>query len=544
MKGMPDNSADAIVTDPPYELTSITKRYGKKNCKPCGSGKDGSFRRLSKGFMGKEWDATGIAMSPEVWRECLRVAKPGAFLLSFGGTRTFHRIACATEDAGWVMINTMNWLYGSGFPKNADISKGMDKSAGARRKETTEPHPYAGRGSAQSKQTVNLSGSPDRKQFVDAPVTPEAERWDGFGTALKPAWEPVLLFQKPIEGAMTDEIREITGWKRWYVHNGRWSWEGDSEADWKKSDVYEACKKYGLEWWEEKKDKDIERFIYRRRWDALVPHGQGRHSLIGKNGRVVLKRWPYRNKKRVNNVANVLKWGVGGLNLGGCKIGNDPVQINRLERWSGFGQEKRPDYTPTQSKGRWPSNTILSHSLFCEDGRCVNDCPIRMLDEQSGELKSHGGGKASYGGTFGSGAPVTDKTAMERFRGDKGGASRFFYCTKVMPKERNAGLAEFEDRMQHRTNSGGIEREKRWAPKITKNDHPTIKPIPLLRYLCRLVCPPGGTILDMFMGSGSTGCAAALEGLDFVGIEKEKDYFKIAEARIQHFKEQYDADRK
>lgn len=502
MAELEENSIHAIVCDPPYELTSITKRFGKKEAAPAKHGTDGRFSRLSKGFMGCTWDGTGIAMRPAVWEQALRVAKPGAYLLAFGGSRTFHRLACAIEDAEWVLRDTMMWVTGQGFPKSHDVSTAIDRKAGAKRKVVGVKRGVGGenlndivRGVPVRQTTdeggkgVGAYGAGAKQIPVDVPITepatPEAKQWDGFGTALKPAWESVLLFQKPLEGATSEEIRRITGWRRWYTYNGRWSWHGTSDEEWRKSGVYKACEEYGLVWWEEEKeDGSIERFIYRRRWDALVSWGQGRYSLIGKNKRKVIKRWPYKNKRYVDNVANSLKWGCGALNISACRIGADNVQINKLKKWSGFGQEKRPNYTPEQSQGRWPANFLLSHSsecvkrkayighlgnqprlLFERDGippddsleklnvwRCAHDCPVQMLDEQSGVLKSgfmkagqmrkRSEGRGGYHGGFVGGA--TENGTY----GDQGGASRFFYCSKASRRERNAGLEGFEEKVK------------------------------------------------------------------------------------------------
>ena len=179
LAGIPPGTFTACVTDPPYEL----------------------------GFMGKEWDKAGISFQPQTWEAVLRVLKPGGFLLAFGGTRTFHRIAVAIENAGFQIRDCVSWLYGSGFPKSLDISKAIDKQTGAERG-IGEPHPYASRGTAQSKQSINLSGSPDREQFISTPSTPAAQLWDGWGTSLKPAWEPVIVAMKPLDGTFADNALE------------------------------------------------------------------------------------------------------------------------------------------------------------------------------------------------------------------------------------------------------------------------------------------------------------------------------------------------
>ena len=550
MRGMEENSVDAIVCDPPYELTSIVKRFGKKGSAPAKQGTDGRFSRLSKGFMGKTWDGTGIAMRPEVWEECLRVTKPGAYLLAFGGTRTFHRLACAIEDAGWTLKDTLSWNYGSGFPKSHDVSKALDRKAGAE---------------------------------------PKAKQWDGFGTALKPAWEPIILAQKPIEGACSEELHAITRWRRWHTKAPKESWRGkpEEEESWHASKCYKICQTHGLDYWERPADEgNIERWVFERRWDALEPKAQGRHVVIGKNKRVVLSRKQYKNKQYVCDAANVLKWGCGALNIDACRIGatdkqlaekyasvkNAPARKNSI-----YGKDARArsdSRLEPHHQGRWPANFLLSHTIFCEKVgereakgyqvntysgrgpfgksmvgekyesekqggqmvdvyRCIPDCPVGMLDEQSGETvtRPHGG----------KGERLDTQGAGWRFRrmpstlSDRGGASRFFYCAKASRRERNAGLEGFGETITDDGRDKPIDNPYLRGETKRSNSHPTVKPIALLCYLCRLVTPPAGTVLDCFTGSGSTGCAAALEGFEFIGIEKEKGYAEIARARIAHF---------
>lgn len=566
MQGMEENSVDAVVCDPPYELTSIVKRFGKKGAAPAKPGTDGRYARLSRGFMGKEWDGTGVGMRPEVWRECLRIAKPGAYLLAFGGTRTFHRLACAVEDAGWILRDTMMWCYGSGFPKSHDASKALDRKAGVEREVVGKNPTY------RKDQDDAPSFSLQRNPNLTAPATPEAKYWDGWGTALKPAWEPILLFQKPIEGALHSEIHGITGWRRWHMTIPKKAWTGkaEDEKSWKQSQCYKRCKKYGLEWWEkEAEEGKVERWIFERRWLALEPKTQGRHVIIGKNKRVVLKRIKYKDRIVKNTAANIIKWRCGALNIEACMIrysSKDDLEESLAKNpgkkdafTSGVYGKDRPQQS-VNTQGRWPANFLLSHTIFCKktgerevegyainrftDGakpfgggaghpyesekqgkqmeeiwECVPECPVRMLDAQSGETvtRPHGG----------KGERLDTQKAGWGFRrmpstlSDRGGASRFFYCAKVSRREKKAGLSAEHNLF--------IRREEK------RLNHPTIKPIALMRYLCRLVTPPNGVVLDPFLGSGSTGCAAALEGFPFVGVEKEKEYIEIARAKLAYW---------
>ena len=203
MAKMPDNSVDSIVTDPPYHLQSIVKRFGGKtarNTPAMNTTAGGVFARKAVGFMGKTWDGGDVAYNVEVWQEALRILKPGGHLLSFGGSRTYHRMACAIEDAGFEIRDQIMWVYGSGFPKSLDVSKAIDKAAGAKREVvgTYEAH------------DIRKAGLMDRKGSmaveVTAPATPEAKQWEGWGTALKPAHEPIVVARKPLDGTVANNV--------------------------------------------------------------------------------------------------------------------------------------------------------------------------------------------------------------------------------------------------------------------------------------------------------------------------------------------------
>ena len=194
-----ENSIDACITDPPYGLTTITKRFGKKDSKPTQFGKDGSFARLTKGFMGKEWDGSGIEQNVEFWEKVYKVLKPGSYLLAFGGTRTFHRIACAIEDAGFEIRDTIMWLYGSGFPKSHNIGLDIDKKQGC----SDRGHRIA---------TANRN-HPDGTLEPNGENLPKYEgrtelgkKWQGWGPALKPAYEPIIVARQPIEKTVADNV--------------------------------------------------------------------------------------------------------------------------------------------------------------------------------------------------------------------------------------------------------------------------------------------------------------------------------------------------
>lgn len=206
-------SFDSCVCDPPYHLTSIVKRFGAVNAAPAQFGTDGAFSRASRGFMGKVWDGGDVAFRPETWAAVWRVLKPGAYLLAFSGTRTYHRMVCAIEDAGFEVRDQIGWMFGQGFPKSHDVSKGIDKAAGAERSEIV--------GSKLGRPGMAKDGSNQRNGFdnafggaalgimasdIAAPATPEAAQWSGWGTALKPAWEPIVLARKPLIGTVAANV--------------------------------------------------------------------------------------------------------------------------------------------------------------------------------------------------------------------------------------------------------------------------------------------------------------------------------------------------
>jgi len=346
--------------------------------------------------MGKNWDH-GVP-GEAFWREVIRVAKPGAHLLAFGGTRTFHRLAVAIEDAGWEIRDTVMWVYGSGFPKSHNVSKAIDKMAGAERG-VIGPKVYAG-GHVQNhgggKQGYN-EWKAEGVYTEDAPATEAAQQWEGWGTALKPAWEPIIVARKPVEGTVAQ---------------------------------------------------------------------------------------------------NVLKHGTGAINVDGCrvpgKLEGDPHRFSKTDGGA-FNNFSKSEPVVRQ-EGRFPANLI-------HDG---SDEVVRLFPVTGGGSYSKSGGRNINGPSraFGSFNQAI-KNAPDNY-GDTGTAARFFYCAKASKRDRGEN-----------------------------NNHPTVKPTDLMRHLCRLVTPLGGTVLDPFTGSGSTGKAAAFEGMRFVGIEKDQEYFGMACRRIE-----------
>jgi len=360
LPGLPDESVSAVVTDPPYGLA----------------------------FMGKRWDYD--VPSVEVWAECLRVLKPGGHLLAFAGTRTQHRMAVRIEDAGFEIRDMIAWVYGSGFPKSLDVSKAIDKAAGAER----EVVGVAGKsGASRSCMAGDFAGG---EYMATAPATPEAKQWQGWGTALKPSWECITVARKPLIGTVAE---------------------------------------------------------------------------------------------------NVLQHGTGALNVDGCRVagGERPLIKNAGKadpRGEGFGRKFGSSCDGVTTSGRWPANLIHDGSEEVT-GLFPETAPAKQADR----------GKGIDGATF---KHASGAESGVRGHNDAGGsAARFFYTAKADKADRGPG-----------------------------NNHPTVKPLDLMRYLVRLVCPIGGVVLDPFSGSGTTLAAAQAEGCLAIGVEREAAYCEIIKGRF------------
>lgn len=368
-------SIDSIVTDPPYEL----------------------------GFMNKAWDSSGVAFQPDTWKRCFNVLKSGGYLLAFGGSRTFHRIACAIEDAGFEIRDTIMWIYGSGFSKSMNIGLAIDRRNGAE----------------------TVLGNEKVLQ------TEEARKWEGWGTCLKPAYEPIIIARKPLKGSCID---------------------------------------------------------------------------------------------------NVMTYGTGGINIDECRVPmgkkdidmiNAKASKNPTDNYNHNEAKKYGDYalskaSPANEQGRFPSNVILTYDETDEQEVC-------------------------------GGFPYT------KSNGDiDGSASRYFYCAKASKRDRDEGLDELPDKPIAFSNQAQAELKRGGELQgdglnlgflkilVRKNIHPTVKPVSLMQYLVRLVTPKGGTVLDPFNGSGSTGKAVMYENKDrdagykYIGIDMSEEYLAISKARIDH----------
>jgi len=368
LRNLDSCSIDAVVCDPPYGLGSTTPAQVSSCLQAWSRGE--TWKPKGSGFMGKAWDSW--VPPPELWKKVIRVLKPGGHLIAFAGSRTQDLMSISLRLAGFEVRDTIQWLYGSGFPKSLNIGKAIDK--------------------IQSQ---------------------EAKQYEGYGTALKPAFEPAILCRKPLDGT--------------------------------------------------------------------VAH-------------------------------NVLKHGVGGLNIDGCRIDNqddksDKRGTSRKMHTVGIWSNKKTKIEKAGNgfNGRWPSNVIISEEV-AEDLKKYGKKTNGALKRFAGDFNSHGVVNMTSG--------VKSRIHSRAYESTNGFVSRYFYCAKASRQEREQGLDGHGSRV---------------------NIHPTVKPIDLMRYLCRLITPRNGIILDPFLGSGSTGIAAGLEGFDFVGIEREEEYFEIAKARIEHW---------
>jgi DNA modification methylase len=443
LKDYPDNSFDSIVTDPPYEL----------------------------GFMGKKWDGSGIAYDVELWAECLRVLKPGGYLLAFSGTRTYHRMTCAIEDAGFEIRDMVEWVYGSGFPKSHNISKAIDKINGesGRMYKFTKWMRSTG---ITSKQLDEITGTCMGGHYLtkaSQPAIPTAELWEKMRPHCGdvPEWVDKLVERIEAEREVIGESANgiAGGSKQLAGQDGAWGFEGE----------------YNL---------TAPATPEAQQWDGWGSNLKPAHEPI------CVARKPLAER---TIAANVLEWGTGGINVDGCRVEADWSEYPDSWKRSGNGKKVTSMFGIKANgirtdKGRWPANLI-------HDGS----------DE-----------------------------VLAVFPDSNGSAARFFYCAKASKRDRDEGLDGMEEGQAGIKNASGrgFSETDPYKKIIRRNFHPTVKPTDLMRYLCRLVTPPDGVILDPFCGSGSTGKAAVLEGFNFIGIDKTPEYLPIAERRIAWAQEQ------
>jgi DNA modification methylase len=459
---LPDNSVDSIVTDPPYEL----------------------------GFMGKKWDNSGIAYNVELWKECLRVLKPGGHLLSFGGTRTWHRVAVAIEDAGFEVRDSIAWMYGSGFPKSLDVSKAIDKGTGENRQRQlrfTEWMRQSGLAQKDCAKILELiaknsesAAAMAQHYYTDKtqPAIPTADIFDILKPHLPQVPEEIerLVAERTGIEWTAYKNREVVGSKTAGMGTGKTfgmlQSEGNNAGAKKEVDITAPSTPEAKQW---------------EGWGtALKPAFEP----------IVVARKPL-----IGTVAeNVLTYGTGALNIDGSRIGFRSDNDRKNAEWGskgsadGWGMKAGAEVKETNDAGRWPANVIL------------DEYSAELLDEQSD-------------------------------------ASRFFYVAKASKRDRNEGLDDLEpQRHSDREKDDGVggDNPRNRTNQARQNFHPTVKPTELMKYLIKLVTPPNGTVLDPFTGSGSTGKAALLEGCSFIGIEMTEDYIPIIEGRLRHAEQKLD----
>lgn len=385
-------SVDAVVSDPPYEI----------------------------GFMGRSWDNTGIAYDAAFWKEVFRVLKPGGYVVSFGATRTYHRMAVAIEDAGFEVRDSLHWIYGSGMPKSMDIAKAYDKEAGI----------WRGRAGALLSDNPAMTGGNYARTPKGEPVTEAGWAWKGWGTNLKPGHEPFILARKPVPKTL---------------------------------------------------------------------------------------------------LQNIEAYGLGGLNIDACRMAFEEGEVDfshvqRQQHAGGaiegaFGAARLigTEIQTYKEAGRWPANIVLTHSTDCGLS-CDPECPV-------GRIEAQAPGASRY-------FPVIQPEE----------AAAFYYSAKVSRTERDAGCETLPQRsakeaIQRDPETPGAKNGRAGASRTAeavRNHHPTVKPVKLMEWCIKLTCPPGSTVLDPFMGSGSTGIAAANTGTRFIGIEQNPEYYDIARARVSH----------
>jgi len=363
--------------------------------------------------------------------ECLRILKPGGYLLSFGGTRTYHRMTCAIEDAGFEIRDCICWLYASGFPKSLNIGKQVDKIQGNEREVMGIQILKGNAGvSCKEKGGTYVAGA-SFTGIKDIRITKGNSEWEGWGTALKPAFEPIVVARKPLS------------------------------------------------------EKNV--------------------------------------------ASNVLKWGTGGINVDGSRIGTKIMMEGRAKpsgsgcyQWNKEKKEKEKIENPQFCQGRFPANLILDEESAKE------------LDRQSGINRSKRAKISNKGSIWGKGNLEEDT----RGHNDVGGASRFFYVAKASKRERDMGCEGLEEITKTGMNASPREYDGKVHGEVKlRNNHPTVKPLKLMEYLVKLVTPPKGIVLDPFAGSGTTCMSCKKLGFNYIGIEQDKSYCEIAEARIKSVKE-------
>ena len=559
-----ENSIDSCVTDPPYHLTSIVKRFGDENAKPALSASQRRFAktgggdrqpgpdqygRLGRGFMGKIWDGGDIAFRPDVWREVYRVLKPGAHLLAFGGTRTYHRMACAIEDAGFEIRDTIMWVYGSGFPKSHDVSKNIDKQGGQSiewfpawlrekreaadisRDELAQHFPSRNGGktgcvwnweagirtpsAAQFNLLCRLVGYPEislkeaerefiaerngvtktfnvgatdvvgPRQPITAPATDAARQWEGWGTALKPACEPIVLARKPLSESTV--AANVLRWGVGALNINACRVSASTSRDSPDSSKLCTCQVH--------EDDQTAHILDKHSLilsASLLPPRSVHSSSVQSNGHCEEQSQDFLNDYHLSDDLDDERIRLGvdrgqepTASLGVADTSHDldaGNEYSRVDLYKACPVHGAVNIKTQEATGRWPANLI-------HDG---SEEVLAEFPDAPGSLGSVKGNEASNPTSNVYGA--FRRQPSKEPRGDTGSAARFFYTAK----------ADSDDRLGSK--------------------HPTVKPLDLMQYLVRLVTPKGGVTLDPFAGTGTTGEAAFREGMRAMLIEREPEY--------------------
>jgi len=469
---LPENSFDACVTDPPYHLLSIVKRFGSPDSAPINNadektGRWGPYHRASKGFMGKEWDGGDLAFDAATWATVLRVLKPGAHAVVFTIPKHVGFVQVAMQQAGFEFRDIIVWAFGSGFPKSHSMSKHIDRMAGAEREVLGMRKVEDIRGDAWG--SGNGKRDDGRERLMDyaitAPASDDARTWDGWGTALKPAVELIVLARKPLsEGSVAANVLKW-GTGAININATRIAVSDDSYAANCSGDRGHA----------DNRSRDMD-----------FAMGCGRSSDIG--------RWPanfaHDGSEEVKDLFPDTGISAGGRigNAGGGDVQNIPVGLFEPGD-PGYGDqgsaarfffEAKPDARGGDERGRWPAN--LAH-----DGSEAVLAAFPETDQPGGWPRVKGEQSSVYGEFAGT-------SKAPEYYADSGSAARFFYTAK----------ADADDRLGSR--------------------HPTVKPLDLMQWLCRLVCRKGGRVLDPFAGTGTTAEAAWREGMRCELVEREDEY--------------------
>lgn len=524
LKELKDSSIDSVVTDPPYGLS----------------------------FMGKKWDYD--VPSVELWREVLRVLKPGGHLLSFGGTRTYHRMVVNIEDAGFEIRDQIMWIYGSGFPKSLDVSKAIDKAAGATREKLKRT------GKTFTGSNNNIAGITGEFEVEsNIPITATATAWQGWGTALKPANEPIVLARKPIEKGLT-VAENVLKWGCGGLNIDGTRIAHNEECKPMKSQVVDGEMTSQKTFGNGGRSKDTLELKPNGRWPANVLFDEDAAELInGSCGQDVARFFFVCGQEKIKDA--------------GTFAGKKTASKSECLNIAGFGSNTTAQYLMgTTSITKTETNLIITFPILNASkntliGTCIIESEkiIRSLTASSIESVSVvsntealinlvNEGQVLITGTVSLALPPISKSGARKTANtitpicestEKN--LRAFYIAKASKRERNAGLEGMPERaasglpMRSKDGErGGEGLDGTATDRLTKsaNHHPTVKPIRLMEYLIKLVTPPNGQVLDPFMGSGSTGCAAVKLGFNFIGIEREQEYVEIAKRRIEHWKQE------